>query len=44
MNLDREFVKFMIWYKNHVPIGTQKTARQIVDDYLDYIEKITQND
>jgi len=34
MNLKTELTQFMQWYKNNVPIGTNKSSPEIVDDYL----------
>lgn len=44
-NLDREeeLVKFMIWYKNSVPIGTSKPSKEIVSEYLKTIEQLKGN-
>ena len=29
-----ELERFMIWYKNNVPIGTMKKSKELVDEYL----------
>ena len=29
-----ELMKFMVWHKNYVPIGTMKQASTLVDEYL----------
>lgn len=38
MNLNSELIQFMKWYKNNVPIGTQKNSVHIVDDYFKFLQ------
>ena len=38
MNLNSELIQFMKWYKNYVPIGTQKDSVHIVDDYFKHLQ------
>ena len=33
-DVSNSLVAFMVWYKNNVPIGTQKSSKEIVSDYL----------
>jgi len=34
MNLNQELIDFMKWYKEYVPIGTQKESKEIVEEYF----------
>lgn len=39
MDLEKELVEYQIWYKNYVPIGTQKSYEELVSDYMIYKSK-----